>query len=217
MSELNQCINLNMTLGAQYDINIKKEQIYVGPYIELLNGTMEVLDDTVIPNDTVWLRDYLFYENTSLTTVSLQNITSIGISVFKNTMLNQIDLPNLELAGSEAFAYTRLQNIVLPKLINVSPQMFQGCDNLISADFSSVETIGTYAFYNCANFESLILRNENIIPELNGASVFSGTKIETGEGHIYVPESIIREFKGYAGWSAYASQILPIQNDNEIS
>ena len=210
---MSDCINLNMTLGAQYDVNIKKEEIYVGPYIELFTGTLSFLDDTNIPEGVVSLRDYLFYFSYGLSTVSSENIVSVGESTFYGSPLEYVHLPNLSSSGILSFAYTKIEEISFPELIIVSSQMFMGCENLVTADFSKVERIDRYAFYNCTNLENLILRTENGIPELYGDNIFYGTKIESGEGHIYVPRDAIREYKAYSGWSTYASQILPIEDE----
>lgn len=205
-------INLNMKLAPKYDVNITKEEIYVGPYLELFTGTIESLNDLIIPDGVSDIRDYLFNNSNSLLSVSSAKISTVGYGSFCSTPLENVYLPNLISAGTQSFAYTNINRIALPRLISVSSEMFNGCENLIEADFSEITSINRFAFYGCVSFDKLIIRNENTIPDLIGENIFYGTKIESGEGRIYVPENMAREYKTFPRWSTYASQILPIED-----
>ena len=43
-----------------------------------------------------------------------------------------------------------------------------------------------------------------------GEKVFAGTKIESGEGFIYVPDSLVNSYKTHPTWTEWANQIKPV-------
>ena len=205
-------INLNMTLGAGYNVNIDKREeiVFIGPYAELLFGTITSLDDTMFPSTLTNLRDYLFQNDSGLTTVNLNNITTIGNSTFYACGLTSINMPYLQDAGMQAFAYNPMVSIELPSLTDIRTLVFQGCTSLETADFASANILYQRAFFSCSNLDTLILRNENQVCEWQGTYNLSGTKIEAGEGYIYVPDDLVDSYKEASGWSDFASQIRSI-------
>lgn len=59
-----------------------------------------------------------------------------------------------------------------------------------------------------ANFHTCVSLKETTV--LESVSTFAGTKIESGEGYIYVPNAYVDEYKARTNWSVYASQIVGI-------
>ena len=205
---------LPMKLGAEYDIAIYHKTVFTGPLADILTGALITLNDTMLPPDITHLKDYLFRGNVLLMDVNLTHIETTGAFVFMECALENVNMPALRICGSRTFSYNPLTNICLPNLIEISSQLFQDCENLSIADFERVMTIYGRAFYNCQSLETLILRS-NFVVELNGQSIFHNTKIESGEGYIYVPEELVSSYQTAEGWSDYASQIRSIEELNE--
>lgn len=198
-------IVLPMTLGAEYDV------IYsVGPFVhDILAGTITSLTDSVFPSDITSIRNYLFQNNYSLTKVELNYVTDIGISAFSGCSITELSMPSLVETGMQAFAYNPLTEVYLPSLISVGTQMLQGCDSLVSADFPAATVLYRSCFSGCENLETLILR-ANEVATLEGILQFNGTKIEAGEGYIYVPSDLVESYQTASGWSEFSSQIRSI-------
>lgn len=201
-------INLDMELNTEVQV-VYEEIVFVGPFAESLNKTLTVLKDSMIPETTRVLPDYFFQNNANLATVNLTTITSIGASEFNACGITSLTMPSLETAGMMAFAYNPMVSVNLPALNAIGTQAFQRCENLKAADFQSVKTIMSRAFYYCSSLDTLILRANQVV-ELLGAQHFYQTKIESGQGYIYVPDDLVDSYKAAEGWSTYANQIRSI-------
>ena len=201
-------IILPMELNAEIDV-IYEKIVFTGPFAESLNKTLTSLTDDMIPETTVSLPDYFFQENTNLATVNLTNITSIGSNEFNSCGITSLNMPNLATSGMMAFSYNPMASVNLPALTEISAQMFQRCEELVIADFQSVEAIWQRAFYMCTNLEALVLRAD-VVAELTGTQHFYQTKIESGSGYIYVPSNLVDAYKEDIAWSPYANQIRSI-------
>ena len=202
-------IIIPMKLGAEYDVNIRKEIIYVDHLVDVLNGTITNVNDEIIPESVTSIRPYLFNGDTSLTTVNLTHVTDVGAFAFANCAISYLSIPNLEIGEMQCFSYNPITDVVFPRLTYVSTGMFQNCTELASADFSSIANIQRLAFCDCTDFETLIIRT-NYVVELENIMTFSGTKIESGEGYIYVPTELIESYQTASGWSVYATQFRSI-------
>lgn len=201
-------ITLPMELNTEVQV-VYEEIVFVGPFAESLNKTLTSLDDTMIPETTRVLPDYFFQNNENLSTVNLTNITSIGSNEFNGCAITSLTMPSLETAGMMAFAYNPMTSVNLPALNTIGTQAFQRCENLKVADFLSVEHIMQRAFYYCSSLDTLILRANQVV-ELQGTQHFYQTKIESGQGYIYVPDNLVDSYKAAEGWSAYTNQIRSI-------
>lgn len=117
---------------------------------------------------------YAFYQDTSLTTVSLPAATSIGSNAFRDcTSLTSVDFPALTSLGMSAFRgcsalttadfplvtsisdsafynCSALTTADFPLVTNIIAYAFRGCSALTTADFPAVASISDYAFYNCS-------------------------------------------------------------------
>lgn len=198
-------ITLHMKLGAEYDV------IYsTGPFVEgLLNGTLTRVNDTVFPANVTSVRNYLFQNNTLLTSVELSNVTDIGIASFASCAIIELSLPAVTASGMQAFSYNPMTSVVFPSLSEVGTQMFQGCNLLETADFPVATVINRSAFYNCESLTTLILRAGSVV-ELSGSQHFYNTPIEGGTGYIYVPNNLVDSYKADEYWSVYEAQIRSI-------
>ena len=199
-------LTIPMELDYSYEV---QKIIFTGPLAEIVTGTLTSLDDTMLPPDLTEIRDYLFYNSSVLSDVELTNVTTVGQYAFSNCAIASLVMPNLFAAGLQSFSYNQMTSVTLPNLMEVSTQMFQRCENLTTADFATASRIGRLAFYYCENLETLILRSESMV-QLDGTQQFSNTKIESGTGYIYVPDTLVSSYQADSAWAPYALQIRPI-------
>lgn len=82
-------------------------------------------------------------------------------------------------------------------------------------DVSQSITFGVNALRDCSVLGTLILRS-NTMCTIPNKWVIAGTKIESGEGYIYTPKSLIESYKKETNWSNYASQFKAIEDYPEI-
>lgn len=164
------------------------------------------------------------------------DITGIGYHAFDNCeKLVSANFPNAITANGYCFQNCKsLKNIYLPKVQGVNGYAFYGCTSLENADFPNIKSIGNYAFrkcsaltridlyqtyninvyafYECSNLSTIILRKTDQPCTLAGINALQKTKIEDGEGFVYVPDNLVEQYKAAANWSAYANQIKSISD-----
>lgn len=193
----------------------------------------------VYRNDQVEkIYDYTFMENYNLTSVSLPNAKRCETGSFYYCgNLEEIDLPNCEYIGSQSFAYCGLKNVYLPKALSLTGSVFVRCEKLeticLPEATSSFQSALNYCislwkcdfhkmtniqkiFTGCASLTALILRKEDGICSLTASSNLSGTPIANGTGYIYVPASLIEDYKVATNWATYANQFRAIEDYPDI-
>ena len=151
-----------------------------------LNG-VELTGDITIPSDVTKIKNYTFYNCTSLTSATIpDSVTSIGIRAFNYcTSLTSVTIGNsVTSIGYDAFSY---------------------CRSLTSVTIgNSVTSIGEDAFYDCTSLKEVYCKP--ITPPSGDYSMFyhnaSGRKI-------YVPRASVDAYKAASGWSNYKSYIEP--------
>ena len=74
------------------------------------------------------------------------------------------------------------------------------------------------AFQDCSNLETLVIKNDTEVCVMWGegtTDALSGTKIESGNGYIYVPDKLVQQYKSSYSWVKYANQIKPLSEYTE--
>ena len=162
------------------------------------------------------INDYGFYKCLNLETVNIEHATDIGNFAFTGCgSIVSAAFPLVEQVGIGAFdECLSLASIDMPLLTDVKSFTFRKCESLLFVDLSSVQSIDAQAFYS-SGIETLILRSSTVCALLN-SNAFSFTPIADGTGYIYVPSSIVDEYKTADGWSEYADQIRAIEDYPEI-
>jgi hypothetical protein len=82
----------------------------------------------------------------------------------------------------------------------------------VTADFSKVTTIGTYAFRNCSNLIALILRLTDKIATLSNTNTFNNSAIANGTGYIYVPSALLSDYQAATNWNTYSAQFRVLED-----
>ena len=91
----------------------------------------------------------------------------------------------------------------------LSTYTFQNCTGLTEITFNGATRIGSQCFNGCSALERVII-NYDAGVIAGGSSMFSGTKIASGTGYIYVPDALVEDYKVASQWSRYADAIKPL-------
>lgn len=102
-------------------------------------------------NRVTSIRDFAFYEQYSLTTVSFQAATTIGRCAFNYCeSLTTANFPAAITIASDAFGHcTSLTTVSFPAAKTMNVGAFSSCTNLTSVNFPVVTVISNAAFSNC--------------------------------------------------------------------
>ena len=133
--------------------------------------------------------------------------------------------------GDYAFAYCySLEAVEMQRCISIGPYAFSSCSALASISFPACEHIGTYAFKNCSSLTSISFPAcsyislgafegcSNLISVNLTGSIFvsideypfpsTSSDAFTTSGKIYVPASLVDQYKSATNWAYYSSQIV---------
>ena len=99
--------------------------------------------------------------------------------------------------------------------------MFNTCNQLKLANFPSATTVRNSAFASCARIIKLIVgTNNTTVATLENTNAFSNCYHILGivhsfnptgakDGYIYVPLSLVADYRSATNWTTYATQIMP--------
>ncbi len=153
-----------------------------------------------------------------LTSYSSDKIRYVGKYAFYNcTKLVNVDLPLVESLEASCFAYcTALETVKFPNLTTTNTSALANCTSLKKADLGLAGSLANNLFLNSTNLETLILRKKNKICSCGYSSAIGTTKIASGTGYIYVPSSLVANYKTSNDYKNYANQIRAIEDYPEI-
>lgn len=205
-------------------------------------GCSKLSSVTLPKNITTLGGRYAFSRCTSLTNIDLSNITTLqpyslelcgltsiympnykvagsGYDIFNCTALVNLSMPNLATGNLSYFARycSSLVNVVLPSFVGVvNSNAFRDCTSLKKFD-SNPSTINNNNNFDSTALDTIILRNNSSICNLNGINSFNNTPFASGGsgGTLYVPEALIETYQSATNWSTILgyenNQILPIE------
>lgn len=136
----------------------------------------------------------------SLTTYNNDRVAGIGRYAFYNYMyLTDVNFQRAISIDKYAFSdCVSLMNVNIPYLTNIGGRAFNNCYSLVKLFISQKDSIcrlvSTDAFTNCYH----ILGTENFQYNKNGLK----------DGYIYVPASLLSQYKVAQNWTTYATQII---------
>lgn len=158
-------------------------------------------------------------------------VTTIGSRAFMQcNALRTIDLPNAATVYNAAFSHTYLNSVVMPKLTTIEsygmamilssftgtfdsvttikPSGFYYCMSLSYISLPAVTYIGSNAFQNCRNLKTVVIGTEtSSVCTLMMSNAFSSTHTRLS---IYVPDSLVSEYKSDRIWSLLSSRIFSV-------
>lgn len=202
----------NVVADSGYDgLSSVEVNVSVESYFSLFKNLLEDnLTDAVIPDGITEIRNHALRGLSTMTTLTIPNsVTSLGqYAVYDNDNLITVN-------GGTG-------------LISLGNYCFYGCANLKNVYLKSIEIIGGYSFDSCAALTSIVLpssinniqaysfRNTNLTtlvikattpPTIRSTSWLNNTPIANGNGYIYVPNSVVNDYKNANNWTNLASQI----------
>ena len=155
---------------------------------------------------------YAFKSCSSLATVNLPNVISVDSYAFEScSSLTSIDFPKATDINSGAFYKCYgITSVVLPKCKTLGSSCLSNCSSLETVVLPNLSSFGgSSVFMDSRNLETLVIGGKSVVPN-NYTNHFEGTKIASNNGYIYVPFSLVNEYKSATNWSTYASIIFPI-------
>ena len=176
---LDPAANPNYTYGFENSIDEDTKEISVIRNIKVSTKTNAII-------------------NKSVTTYTNSNVRTIGQYAFYNcNKLTDADFPKATTIDSYAFSYCHmLANINIPLATKIGPEAFSHCYSLVKVFISQKDSVCTAysdAFTNC--YRILGTTDSTYNPE--------GLK----DGYIYVPASLLANYKGSWG-NLFAAQII---------
>ena len=193
----------------------------MGDYIASNNPYYAYLEDrkigTLLSTEITKVRNYGLIGRKSLIAIDLPKCTNVGSYAFQDcTALSNVNLPECVFVSMYALAdCEKLQNVNIPKCTRINSNTFESCKFLKKIELNLVETISYEAFWNCNLLECVKILNTKTVCALANKNALSGTKIESGNGYIYVPDNLIEQYKTATNWSVYANQIKPLSEYTE--
>ena len=160
---------------------------------------------------------YGFSYQTNLQSVVLPKCTKLNAGSFYGcNNLHNLYLPMLAFIENNCFRNcSALTEFITGENFDsrLDASTFEGCRSLVKADFYHITNLGISSYaLACTNLTTLIIRNTDFVPTKHPKAFGAeGTKMNTGEGKIYVPESMVSAYKADSNWSNYADQIYSIE------
>lgn len=146
---------------------------------------------------------------------NVERLDSLALQNCRN--LKEIEFPKIKVIGAHTLlGCISLSTIDAPLIEEVGTSSFYGCSSLSRIDFPLLRMIYLSAFAYCTALETVILRRSKIC-DLVSSSAFNDTPITSGIGYIYVPKSLVEEYKQATNWTTYADQIRAIEDYPEIT
>lgn len=186
-------------------------------YLQDFIGGTSLISFVDYNNEISVIKAYAFAYDTNIQLVSFPKCVSIGSwTFFKCTELTSVDFPNCITIGNSAFYNCKkLTTTNFSLCTTVKSFAFLECHSIATLSFPACTNIGQFAFWNCYNLKSFYLMCSSI-PTLQFSDAFSNTPIggysaSTGTyGSIYVPASLIEDYKVATNWSYFSSRFVGI-------
>lgn len=192
----------------------------IGNAIRLKTGKK----DLILPKDMAGEIEGIKAEDTNLvnsvigkTVKEIYIDTSIGDYAFYNCKYVKPTFGDkCASIGSSAFGNCEsITEINTNRVIEISSYAFSVTKNLTKADCPNLLSIHGYAF-NSSGLQTIIIRS-NSVCVLKNTNAFYSTPIKDGTGYIYVPKSLIDDYKVAYNWSEYADQFRAIEDYPDIT
>ena len=167
------------------------------------------LTNTVLPSQISTIYSYGFaYCGFSQMPTIAKTIESGAFLRCSN--LQTISCEHNELIGVSAFHYCiSLKQVNLASTVTVSQNAFLDCSALSLVSASKLRYIGISAFHRCYSLSKIYLMGPSVCLLAN-SNAFSSTPIAgySGNGSIYVPQSLVNTYKNSTNWAYFSSRIF---------
>ena len=202
-------------------VNVSMPLFEFSSYVNNLFYGCSSLKNVYMPK-VVRFDSYTFYQCTSLESIDFPLLHTINDSFCRGcTNLKQVNLPKLMNVYSHAFEDCNLlTNISFPSGTRLSDYCLKNCSKLESVDIGKIEQIDAYAFSNCYILKSFTILDKTKVCTLSSIYAFFncyhilGTTNSTynpngdKDGFIYVPHTLLAQYKVATNWVQFKSQII---------
>lgn len=152
------------------------------------------------------------------------DVTKVGEYAFAYTKLVSINIPNATKLGQQAcFRCYYLENINCSKVTTVETGVFQLCRELVNIILPNLNSLPLNFLNSCYSLKKVIIgTNLTAVATLANTNAFSscyhilGTNTSDNynpdglqDGYIYVPLSLVADYRSATNWATYATQIMP--------
>ena len=165
---------------------------------------------------------YAFEYCRSLKDVSFPNAVRVYNSAFYYCdSLEHVDIPLVDTIDTYAFSYCDMLDIItFPQVTSIYEWAFYRAVNLTEANLPKLTHISTKAFSECYYLVKVFISQKASVCKLTNTNAFDycyhilGTKNSTynpnglKDGYIYVPASLLSQYKVAKNWTTYATQII---------
>lgn len=149
---------------------------------------------------------YMGFSGSLIETLITPALTSIGMNGIRGaTALTSITLDNVTSIGSNAFyECKKLPSILLPHITGrLGGYEFYNCEKATVIDVGHVDNISACCFFGCKALDNIVIRKDTAIATLNNVNAFmncGGRPIT-----VYVPQALIADYQVATNWSSIPS------------
>ena len=167
-----------------------------------------------ITNNVSTIIERAFFKNTGMTSLTIQGSPYFSNYCFGScTNLVSVSLPSVTRIYSSNYntaqyvfnGCSKLEYVVLPSYGNyaIDSYNFQNCTSLIGFDTANMNRFGNSVFYGDADFNILVIRKSDSVPQLSSPNAFGNTPFASGNsgGTLYVPSALISSYQSASNWS----------------
>ena len=215
-----QAIDSRFTKPSEDELNV------------FINGTwvefVKVGDEPVLPPVVVCSELLTMYKG-DLTLIESPVINATGCTSLRNVFngctnlktVNYIHTPNVTNMSSMFYGCSSLTSIPELDTSNVTNMgsMFRHCSSLTSIpelNISKVVNVNFAGsmFRDCSSLTSVTFTGNRVLPY--GATMFTGSPIQSRNGYIFVPDNMVDAYKTASGWSTHARVIKGISEKGAL-
>ncbi len=147
------------------------------------------------------------------------NRTSSAIS--NNTSLVSINLPDVTTIGLDLQSMSILKNINIPKLENIDVRnAFDDIYSIQSIYFPRLKQFvatASYPFMGDSYALTAVILGRMDCTMGSGANAFTNSPVSNGYGYIYVPSQSVEDYKSATNWSLFGDQIAGFDDKGNIA
>lgn len=137
---------------------------------------------------------------------------AMGVRCFNNCYsISSVNIPQITIInGSGITGSYVLRELNLPSVVTINGSGVASCTALKKVTLGSITNLAASAFNGCSSLETVIITQDESVCTLQNRNAFNGSKIASGTGKIYVPDSLYDSYLTATNWSTYAAQIKPM-------
>lgn len=160
--------------------------------------------------------DSLLTSNLTETHIQSNVVNVREYALYRNTNVVSVDMPLVENIGDNAFYQcTNIREMNIRNALTIGANGIRGTSKLERLDFDRLESISNLGVAYTSSMEVLIIRTPKVC--VSEGNPLASSAIYRGKGYIYVPKSLIEDYKVATNWSLYADQFRAIEDYPEIT